>query len=205
MKIKGIDVSKWQGNIDFDRVRKEGYKFVIIRAGSGVNSDPYFERNYTLAKRAGLNVGVYWYSYAKSYYDARNEAQILYKLLKGKQLEYPVYYDVEETSQFARGKGFVNGIICEFCGYLENKGYYVGVYMSKSYIETFIMPATLKKYDLWVAQYNTKCTYRGNYNMWQKSSRGKVNGINGDVDIDECYIDFAKIMKKKGLNGYVKK
>ena len=205
MKTNGIDISKWQGNIDFNAVKKDGVKFVIIRAGSGTKTDPYFERNYIMAKLAGLHVGVYWYSYAKSLYDAKMEAQAIENLLKDKQLDYPVYYDVEEKSQFAKGKKFVNGIIFEFCDYLEKRGYYVGVYMSKSYAQNYLTADTVSRFDLWIAQYNSKCTYTGKYNMWQKSSTGKVNGINGNVDMNECYIDYASIMRKVGLNGYVKK
>ena len=205
MKVKGIDISKWQGNIDFDLVRKNGISFCIIRAGSGRKVDPYFERNYTLAKRAGLQVGVYWYSYAKSSADAIAEANLCLSVLQGKQLEFPVYMDVEEKEQFNRGAKFVNDIIYYFGETVEKAGFYFGIYMSKSFAQKYLYDNTLARFDLWIAQYNNKCTYTEKYSVWQYSSTGKINGIQGNVDLDYCYTDYAKIMKKAGLNGYGKK
>lgn len=204
MKVKGIDVSKWQGNIDFDLVRKNGAKFVIIRAGSGKKPDPMFKRNYDLAKRAGLHVGAYWYSYANSVEDAIKEAETMHSVIKGLRFEYPIWYDVEETSQFAKGTKFINAIIYAFCQKLEAYGFYVGVYMSKAYATSNLYDTTKQRFDTWIAQYNSKCTYEDVYGMWQYSGSGKINGINGSVDLDYSYKDYKKIMIKTGLNGYGK-
>lgn len=204
MKIKGIDVSKWQDIIDFDRVKKAGVKFVIIRAGSGTKPDPLFKRNYDLAHRAGLSVGAYWYSYADSVAGAMKEAEAMYKVVKGLKFEYPLWYDVEETSQFAKGSKFINAIIYAFCQKLEAHGFYVGVYMSKAYATSNLYDSTKQRFDTWIAQYNTKCTYEDAYGMWQYSSKGKIDGINGNVDLDYSYKDYKKIMRKAGLNGYGK-
>lgn len=106
---KGIDVSVWQGDIDFAKVKANGIDFVIIRAGYGKltsQKDKYFEQNYSRAKAAGLHVGAYWYSYAQSADDAKKEAQTCISVLKGKQFDYPVYFDIEEKSQLNKGKDF---------------------------------------------------------------------------------------------------
>lgn len=207
MKIKGIDVSQWQGNIDFNKVKASGINFVILRAGYGKylsQKDPFFEQNYARAKAAGLNVGVYWYSYAKSEADARAEAKICMEAIKGKQFEYPIYFDLEEQSQFSRGTAFCSALVTAFCSELEKAGYFAGLYISRSPLQQYITAEVAKKYALWIAEYNNKCNYGGSYGMWQYTSGGRVNGISGTVDMDECYIDYPKIIKNGGFNGYTK-
>ena len=207
MNIKGIDVSQYQTNIDFDKVKKAGYSYVIIRAGFGryINQkDPYFEQNYTRAKKAGLNVGVYWYSYATSEADAANEAAVCLEVIKGKQFEYPIYFDLEEQAQFSRGKAFCSALVTAFCSELEKAGYFAGLYISRSPLQQYITADVASRYALWIAEYGNKCNYNGTYGMWQYSSEGKVSGISGNVDLDICYIDYPKAIKEKGLNGYKK-
>ena len=204
MRKKGIDVSKWQGIIDFDAVKKEGVNFVIIRAGAGFKADPCFKRNYDLAHRAGLNVGAYWYSYAKTIDEARREAEAALLVIKGLKFEYPIFYDVEEGAQFEKGSIFINNIISAFCYVLEKANFYAGFYMSSSYATNYLYDSTKRRFDFWVAQYNKKCTYDDRYGIWQYSGKGRLNGINGDVDLDYSYVDYKKIMISKGLNGYGK-
>ena len=116
MAVKGIDVSKWQGDIDFAKVKDSGVEFVIIRAGYGDgNKDTYFEQNYKNAKAAGLHIGAYWYSYADSTEAAKKEAQAFADILSGKQLDYPVYFDIEEKIQLSQGKDFCSILITAFC------------------------------------------------------------------------------------------
>lgn len=115
--FKGIDVSQFQGNIDFGKVKKSGIEFVIIRAGFGRyanQKDPYFESHYKAAKAAGLKVGAYWYSYATSEADAKAEAETCLSIIKGKQFEYPIYFDLEESSQFRKGKSFCDSLVKTF-------------------------------------------------------------------------------------------
>lgn len=205
MQIKGIDVSKYQGNIDFETVRKDGIGFVIIRAGYGreiSQKDVCFERNYVNAKAAGLPVGAYWYSYAESAEDAIREAKVCLEVIKGKQFEYPIYFDLEEQNQFAKGKDHCSSLVKAFCNTLESAGYFTGLYISRSPLQTHITKEVAKRYSLWVAEYGDKCNYVGTYDMWQYSSRGSVNGISGNVDMDCCYKDFPAIIKKAGLNGF---
>ena len=206
--IKGIDVSSWQGNIDFGKVKASGIDFVIIRAGFGRETsqkDNCFEQNYSAAKAAGLDVGAYWYSYADSAEDAVREAKACMEVIKGKKFEYPIYFDLEEQSQFAKGKNFCDSVIKAFCGELEKNGYLAGLYCSTYYLNNFVSNNVAGKYPLWVAQYNYRCTYTANkYGIWQYSSEGRVNGISGNVDMDYCYTDYPNTVKNGGYNGYKK-
>ena len=206
---KGCDVSQHQGNVDFNKVKKAGYNFVIIRAGFGKyenQKDPYFEQNYTRAKAAGLDVGVYWYSYALSKQDAIQEANVCYNIIKGKQFEYGVYFDIEDPSQEGCGNGTIQEMIEAFCSTLEKKGYYVGYYSFASFLYNKV-PLSFRnsnKYDLWVAQWSSKCTYNSHYGMWQFTDVGIIPGISGNVDLNYAYKDYPSIIKSAGLNGFKK-
>lgn len=207
MSVKGIDVSQWQGNIDFEKVKKSGINFAIIRAGYGRDisqKDPYFEQNYKRAKAAGLNVGAYWYSYAVSADDAKKEAQTCIQVLAGKTFEYPIYFDLEEQSQFAKGRPFCDSLVKAFCSELEKAGYFAGLYISRSPLQTYISDDVKKRYALWIAEYNSKLNYSGSYGIWQNSGTGRVNGINGNVDTNIGYVDYPTIIKNAALNGFKK-
>jgi GH25 family lysozyme M1 (1,4-beta-N-acetylmuramidase) len=203
VKYNGIDVSEHQANIDFQKVKKSGINFVIMRAGIGHGrKDKYFEENYKKAKAAGLNVGAYWYSKALSVADSTSEAKYVLNALKGKKFEYPIYYDIEEKSLFQKGKKLTSDIAKNFCKILESKGYLCGLYASLSYYNNYFTDEVKKKFTIWVAQYNTHCDYKGDYKIWQKSSHGNISGIKGRVDLDECYYDFPSHIKQKKLNGF---
>ena len=207
MRRKVIDVSEWQDNIDFAKVKADGVTGVIIRAGYGkydYQRDKMFDANYAKAKAAGLDCGVYWYSYADSTASAIEEARVCMSIIKGKKFEYPIYFDLEEPSQFSRGRAFCDSIVKAFCGELEKHGYFAGLYISRSPLQTYISSDVAERYALWVAEYASKLNYNGTVGMWQYSSTGKVNGINGNVDMDECYIDYPKLIKDGGFNGYTK-
>lgn len=206
-KIKGIDVSHWQGDIDFAKVKANGIDFVIIRAGYGKltsQKDKCFEQNYSRAKAAGLHVGVYWYSYASSAADAKKEAQACISVIKGKQFDYPVYFDIEEKSQLSKGKDFCSSLIKAFCDEMESDGYYAGFYTSASYAASVVSDDVRKRYAAWIAQWASKCTYSGQYGLWQYSSDGSVNGISGRVDMDMSYVDYPSVITSGGYNGYAK-
>ena len=209
MTLKGIDVSYHQGNINWTKV-KGNVDFAILRAGYGdvisypKQIDSTFERNYKGCKDNNIPCGVYWYSYARSVTEAKQEAKACLSVIKGKTFEYPIYFDLEEQSQFAKGKAFCESIVKAFCDTLEEAGYYAGLYMSRSPLQTYISDSVAKRYALWIAEYNSKCNYGGNYGIWQYSSTGKVNGISGNVDMDYCYIDYPTVIKTNGLNGYPK-
>jgi len=199
----GIDVSVWQGpNVDFNKVKAAGKNFVILRAGIGTSTDKYFESNYKKAKAAGMNVGVYWYAKAMTEKESKNEAQHCLNAISGKKLEYPVYYDIEQKEILAKGRSFCSAIATNFCSFMESNKKFCGIYASKSYFDSYFNDKVKKDYSIWVAQYNSRCTYTGSYGMWQKSSSGSVNGISGNVDLDISYQDFPAIMKKAHLNGF---
>ncbi len=203
--MKGIDVSKYNGSINWSEVKKSGIDFAILRAGYGQyenQKDETFENNYAAAKKAGVKLGAYIYSYAKSAEDAKKEAAVFLKWLKGKQFEMPVYYDVEENSQAKKGKAFVSLLIKNFCSVMENAGYFVGVYANKNWFENYIDDECKKRYASWVAQWAKKNTYNGAYGLWQYSASGKVNGISTSVDLDTSYKDYPSIIVSGGFNGF---
>lgn len=210
MKIKGIDVSKWQGNIDFAKVKAAGYKFVIIRCNNWndvkkcVEKDPYFEQNYSRAKAAGLDVGAFYFTWQNDRAGAEYDAKLCLDYIKGKKFEYPIYFDLEWQKAFAKGKSVCSAMVTAFCSALEKAGYFAGLYISRSPLQAYITPDVAKRYALWIAEYGSRCNYSGEYGMWQYSSTGRVNGISGNVDLDECYVDYPALIKNGGFNGYSK-
>lgn len=209
MKVlaKGIDVSAHQGVIDWQKVKNAGIDYAILRCGYGmdINSqdDTQFKRNMEECERVGIPFGVYLYSYANSVEKAKSEAQHVLRLIKGHKLQYPVYYDLEDSDTTGKcSKTLILEMAKAFVNTLESKGYWVGIYANTYWNNTYL---TNKWYDTkarWVAQYNDECTYKGEYGMWQYSSKGKVDGINGNVDMNYCYVDYPAQIKTAGLNGY---
>lgn len=205
--MKGIDVSKYQGNIDFAAVKRSGIEFVIIRAGYGrelSQKDPFFEQNYSRAKAAGLHVGAYWYSYADSPQDAKREAAVCLEAIKGKQFDFPIFFDLEERKQLDQGAAFCSQLVTAFCSELEKAGYFAGLYMSRYYLQTRIEQKTAERYALWVAEYGAKLNWSGAYGIWQHSSEGRVVGVIGNVDLDTAVVDYPAIIVGGGFNGYKK-
>ena len=206
--IKGIDVSHWQGTIDWDRVKAAGIKFAIIKAGgsdAGFYTDSKWEANYTGAKSAGIPIGAYYFVGRDCVTAAagKADAERFIKILNGKQLEYPVYMDNE--AQPASAKAGITEAAIAFCETMEAAGYFVGIYGSAvSGFQERMDDSKLKAYSHWVAQYASKCTYSGEYGIWQYSSTGRVDGIKGNVDMDYGYIDYPSIIKNGGFNGYEK-
>lgn len=205
MATKVIDVSKWQGDINWQQVKAAGVQGAIIRAGYGkVDSqkDPKFEQNYANAKAADMPVGAYHYTYAVSIAEAQQEADVFLNWIKGKQFEYPVYFDIEDDSIVHLGKQLLTDIVCTFCDKLEQAGYFVGVYANKNWLMNYLDYDRIKKYTIWLAHYTTATDYPNPHDMWQFSSMQKVNGISGNVDMNWCYKDFPAIIKTGGYNGF---
>jgi GH25 family lysozyme M1 (1,4-beta-N-acetylmuramidase) len=205
VKFKGIDVSKWQGSINWQEAKAEGVEFAILREGYGKESatqvDKQFENNYSGAKSAGVPVGVYHYSYADSTNDAVLEAQFCLKNIKGKQLEYPVCFDIEDSEMLVLSNQQRTDICISFCETIEAAGYYAMIYCNLDWYKNKLISEQLKDYDLWIAQWNVQDP-TVDCGMWQKSSTGSISGINGNVDLNEAFKDYPNIMKLKGLNGY---
>ena len=206
MAVKGIDVSKWQGDVDFRKVKADGYDFVIISAGYGMYSwqkDSYFETNYKNAKAAGLGVGAYWYSYAVNRQQAREEARVFLEAVEGKVFDYPLCFDIEDSSQAGLSREIIGEMIEEFCTYLEDRGYYAALYSYAYFLQNRVPEWCRQRYDVWVAAFDVdKPPYSGNYGMWQYTSSGRVYGVNGRCDCDYAYKDYPAIMAEYGLNGY---
>ena len=198
--FEGIDVSTYQNVIDWPTVAQNNH-FAIIRAGYGFGHiHNYYETNYQNAKAAGVKVGAYWYSYASSASDAVQEANYAVQALKGKQFEWPIYYDIEEKSIF--NAGIQNEIAKAFCQVLEANKYYCGIYSSTNYLNNYFDSEVKTKFTIWVAHWDVDVpTYKGTYHVWQYHV-GSTPGISGRCDLDKGYLDFEPVMKEHGLNGY---
>lgn len=211
-KVFGIDISKYQKGMNLAKAKAEGARFAIIRGAYHTSKDAEFETHYKNAKANGLNVGVYLYTMAKSAAEAKEEANFLIdNVLKGKQFELPIYIDIEDKVQRALPKKTNTAIVKAFCEEMEAKGYFAGVYANKSFFSDYLNDNELQKYAHWIAQWNKSCTYKGNdgvFGMWQfggETNRLRTNKVAGMVcDQNFMYIDYPAIIKKAGLNGYVK-
>lgn len=207
--INGIDVSKWQGEIDFSKVKASGVEFVIIKAGgsdNGFYKDSYFEKNYEKAKAAGLSVGAYYFV-GKRFQGIESgvaDAKRFLDIIKGKEFEFPVFVDVEAPG-FQYKEDNTDATIA-FCETMEKAGYFCGIYGSDiSGFKDRLNHKRIEQFAHWVARYGNPPQYCEDAQIWQRSSKGSVPGICGSVDLDISYIeDYPKIMKKKGLNGFKK-
>lgn len=208
MERRGIDISAWQGsNVDFNKLKADGIEFVILRAGFGTSAsqkDSQFENNYRKAKAAGMPIGAYWYSYAYSVEDAKKEAKAFQAVLAGKQLEYPVYYDVEDPTQVSLGKTTLTNMVLEFGKSMEIAKYWAGFYSNLNWMRNYLDYNVLKRFTFWLAQWAPQPTFEGDFAMWQYSSTGRTSGTPGNTDMDIVYIDFPKYIKEGGLNGFSK-
>lgn len=205
MRLVGIDVSRWQGDVDWGKVKASGVDFAILKCGGsddagGPYVDRCFEMNYVRAKAAGVNVGVYWFTDAKTRGEAIRDAEYCLSIIKGKQLEYPIFFDYERN--LGLGITAISDICDKFCARIEEAGYFAGIYASKAHLLSCMTKSIRDRYAIWVAQYYHECTYEGQYGIWQYSSEGTIDGIAGKVDLDICYIDYPKIIKEKQLNGF---
>lgn len=207
MQRKGIDVSTWQGDINWNKVKADGIEFAMLRSSFGKENpdkqtDNKFWQNYKNAKAAGMPIGAYHYSYATTVEDAKKEAAFFLSIVKGCQFEYPVAFDIEDPSQMYLGKDRITDIIMTFCERVQAAGYYVSLYTNLDWISNRIDMSRAKAFDVWLAQWNDKPTYSGNFGMWQYTSSGSVNGISGNVDMNIAYYDYPSIIKAAGLNGF---
>lgn len=195
--VLGIDVSKWQKEIDWDKVKNEGVDFAIIRCGyrgsvtGSLVEDPYFEQNIKGARAAGIKVGVYFFTQAVNEVEAVEEASMVISLVRDYELQYPVFIDTEG----AGGNGRADSLnveertaVCEaFCTTVKNAGLEAGVYASRNWYNNKLTASTLESYAIWLAEYRSVPLYQGYYQMWQYTSKGKINGINGNVDLNVSY------------------
>ena len=197
--VRGIDVSTHQGRIDWERVKAAGVAFAILRCGFGSDmpsqDDKQFARNVAECERVGMPYGVYLYSYADSVAKAESEARHMLRLLDGKRPLYPIYYDLEDGGTTGRcDNATILKIAQTFVGAMEAAGYWTGIYANLHWHNTRLTDAWYDGCTRWVAQYNDRCTYKGEYGMWQYASDGKIDGIAGGVDMNWCYVDYPAVL-----------
>lgn len=205
MSKKGIDVSEFQGKIDWEKVKNSGVEFAILRCGYGMDfsnqDDVEYERNANECERLGIPYGVYLMSYANTVEKARSEAKHVLRLIEGRKISLGVWYDIEDNgTSGAINKETLTNIINTFCNTIKNAGHRVGVYASLNWLENKIERIIRDNYDIWVAQYYSKCEYEGKYIMWQHTSSGKVNGISTNVDMNILYEDLPVINNNDNNN-----
>lgn len=208
MRLFGIDISVWQKDINLSQAKAEGVNFTIIRGAYGNKKDTAFETLYQRAKANGLGVGVYWWTRAVNEAQASEEAQILIdNVLRGKQFEYPIYIDVEDSLLQNLGKAKVDSIITSALTTLEKAGYYAGFYMNRNWYNNYCNGSSLaQRFTCWLAQWSS-AEVTG-FPMWQfggETNYIRTNKVAGmTCDQDYCYVDFPSIIKNGGFNGYGK-
>lgn len=196
----GIDVSKWNGEIDWDIVKAEGVEFAIIRCGYRGSSsgwlveDPYFYKNIEGAKKAGIKVGVYFFTQAVDLVEAVEEASMVITLLGDAKLDYPIFIDTEGAGGNGRADGLDAAtrtvIVNAFCQTIQNAGFEAGVYASRNwYLNNLELDASYD-HKIWLAEYRQTPEYEGKYDMWQYTSSGSVAGIEGRVDLNVSYLGY---------------
>lgn len=210
--MKGIDVSKYQELIYWEKVKAAGIEFAIIRAGLGkyiTQIDPRFEQNAFGALGAGLHVGAYWFSYATSAAEARQEAQACAQVLepyKGK-FDFPIYFDYEyDSEEYSKKQGVTptqelrESLAEAFCEEIQAQGWRAGVYTNNDYLKNRWRLDVLKQWEIWLADYtggpDVSC------GMQQTGSTGTVNGISGNVDTDTAFVDYPSLIRNDGWNGF---
>lgn len=216
---KGVDISSSNGSVDMEKIKKAGYDFVMIRCGYGDDiksqDDSKFEANVKNAEKAKLPWGVYIYSYATNKTEAKSEAEHVKRLLKGKKPTLPVAFDMEDADGYkskhgAMKKSLITDICKTFLSEIKKAGYYPMLYCSLSWIGNYISTEVTDKYDMWVAQWNKTCDYKGkNLGMWQYGGEtnylesNSISGV-GTIDKDKCYKDYPEIIKNGGYNNWKK-
>ena len=195
MKEKLIDVSTWNGNIDWDKVYKSGVRYAMIRSSFGIENpnqvDNKFVRNITNAQRAGVKCGIYHYSYAKSAAEAKKEAEFCLKTIKGYKIDLPVAFDIEDSSQTHLGKDTLTSIVIAFCDRIKSAGYRPMLYCNPNWLCNYLHKDKLiNKYDIWLANWGVSAP---SYNcaIWQYSESGSVPGVSGSVDMNWIFKDYT--------------
>ena len=190
--FRGIDVSRWQGDINWSQVAADDVSFVMLGTRSKGAVDPYFHRNIQQASAAGVKVGVYIYSLAMAPEMAVEEANFVLNLIHDYPVSYPVAFDMEDSTQGTLSKDELAAIANAFCGRISEAGYYPVIYANDNWLANKLDMSKMN-YPVWVARYSAKPAYQ-NPVMWQATSTGAVNGISGNVDIDFQFKDFTSVI-----------
>lgn len=218
---KGVDISRWNHQIDsasgsylpidWEAVKAAGFEFVILKAGSTKSGiEPTFEMDYAGAKAAGLEVGAYFYTYSLTVEGITKDVEMLMLWLEGKQFEYPIYLDLEDSSLLSLGKNHLSAMCEAFLGKLQANGYYAGLYTNHNWLTNILDTARMVTlFDIWYARYPGTSVptwneekYGRQLGMWQFTESGTIPGLDGYFDFNYSYKDYSELMKKWGLNGY---
>ena len=218
---KGIDVSRWNHQIDtasgeylpldWGAIKAQGVDFVILKAGSTKSGiEPTFLMDYEGARAAGLEIGVYYYTYATTIEGIRADAEALLGYIEGKKFEYPIYLDLEDPALEALGKNYLSDMCEAFMVTLQENGYYAGLYTNHTWLTTILDTARMVTlFDLWYARYplSEKPTwneekYGKQLGMWQYTESGEIDGLEGSFDLNYAYKDYKEIMQRWKLNGF---
>ena len=202
----GIDVSTFQGIINWSQVKADGVRFAMIRSSYGWEdpdrqTDARFRENVEGAKQAGIPVGAYHYSYATNVEQAEKEAEFFLNIIAGSTFEYPVALDMEDASQRGLPRETLTDIAYTFLSRVEEAGYYVMLYANLDWLVNRLDMDRLSRFDVWLAQWSSDPTYTGSFGIWQYTSNGRVNGISPQVDRDISYRDYPTLIREAGLNG----
>ena len=200
--LKGIDVSEFQGNINWDKVKADGIEFAILKLGNIYDydanyKDSKFDTNYKNARANGIKIGAYIYNYCNTIDTLKKGLEWAIKKLEGKELDLPFYLDMEDKDIQGETKASLTEQCNEFAKYVESKGYRAGVYANVNWLKNELNPNDFDKdISVWVAQYYKECQYTGKYDIWQYASNGKVSGISGNCDMNYLYNE--DIIKEPG-------
>lgn len=198
MTRKGIDISTFQKNVDYAKLKEQGIQFAIIRCGFGKNSsqkDAMFEEHYRGLKEQGIAIGTYLYSYATSPDNAIKEAENCLNFIKGKTFELPIFYDLEDSLVEKQGRVNITQSAINFCEKIEQAGYRAGIYANLYWFKNLIDISKVDKYYIWLAQWSQTHSADFRVDLWQYSSKGQILGINGNVDLDidyNCLLDNSQ-------------
>ena len=193
MALIGIDVSRYQGNIDWNKVKADGIEFAILKLGNIYDydanyKDSKFDTNYKNARANGIKIGAYIYNYCNTIDTLKKGLEWAIKKLEGKELDLPFYLDMEDKDIQGETKETLTNQCNEFAKYVESKGYQAGVYANVNWLKNELNPNDFdKKISVWVAQYYKECQYTGKYDIWQYASDGSVSGISGNCDMNYLY------------------
>lgn len=218
---RGIDVSRWNHQIDpasgeylpldWQLIKSAGFDFVIIKAGSTRSGkEPTFEMDYAGARAAGLEVGAYFYTYSSTVSGIESDVTALLGYLSGKQLEYPIYFDLEDSTLASLGKARLTELCEVFICSMQRNGYYSALYTNNNWLQNMLDTSRiLSLFDIWYARYPqtdapvwNEEKYGKQLSMWQYTQNGEINGIDGYFDMSLCYRDYSEIIQKWGLNGF---
>lgn len=218
---KGIDVSRWNHQIDpasgeylpldWSLIKSSGFDFVILKAGSTRSGkEPTFELDYAGARAAGLEIGVYFYTYSQTKEEIERDVDRLLEYLEGKELEYPVYFDLEDPSLINLGKEKLTELCEVFICSMQKNGYYSALYTNNNWLRNILnADRILSLFDIWYARYPetelpvwNEEKYGKQLSMWQYTQSGEIAGLEGYFDFNYCYRNYAEIMRKWELNGF---